>query len=254
MSSVPYSRRECSLSISAAASTSSSRSGSNRGHAGTSSSSVSGRFPRSASSRSGSGPGCSSRRLIQTRAQPELTRRRDVVEEARRDVDVTVAVRGRRLEEALPVPVRGLVGADVLGHDREVDRDAELLLRRGDQVAVGVGEERELPAAVAQLCERRRHVREGRPVRERPREGARLALGELDALLLGEPLEREREHFAVGVERLGLELRLELVVALEQARRLLDAEQPLELAADPCVPVDQRAVTVEGRPTRSACP
>ena len=89
---------------------------------------------------------------------------------------------------------------------------------------------------------------------ERLREGARLALGELDALLLRKPLEREREHFAVGVERLGLELRLELVVALEQARRLLDAEQPLELAADPCVPVDQRAVTVEGRPTRSACP
>ena len=88
------------------------------------------------------------------------------------------------------------------------------------------------PATVAELGERGRHVEERRPVRERLRERVGLALGDLDALILSQPLEREREHFAVGVERLGLgfDLGLELVVALEQARRFLNAEEPLELA------------------------
>ena len=62
--------------------------GSNHGHAGTSSSRVSGRFARSVSSRSGSGPGCFVEPVDPDRAQAELARRRDVVEEARRDVDV----------------------------------------------------------------------------------------------------------------------------------------------------------------------
>src|SRR5262249_34703200 len=44
--------------------------GSDDGHAGTSSSSVSGRFERSVSSRSGSGSGCSSSRLRQTVRRP----------------------------------------------------------------------------------------------------------------------------------------------------------------------------------------
>ena len=47
------------------------------------------------------------------------------MEEARGDVDVVVAVGGRRLEEPLPVTVGRLVGLDVLGDDREVDRHAE---------------------------------------------------------------------------------------------------------------------------------
>ena len=38
---------------------------------------------------------------------------------------------------------------------------------------------------------------------QRLRERVGLALGDLDALILRQPLEREREHFAVGVERLG---------------------------------------------------
>ena len=91
-----------------------------------------------------------------------------------------------------------------------------------------------------------------RPAGQRLRERARLALGQLDALLLREPLERDREHFAVGADGVGLDLRLELVVALEQRVGASYAEQPRELAADPAVPVDQRAVAVEGRPARSA--
>jgi hypothetical protein len=174
------------------------------------------------------------------------------VEEARCDVDVRVAVGCRVLEEALPVRVRRLVGADVLRHYREVDRDAKVPLRRLDQVTVGVREEREHPTAVAELGERGRHVEERRPVRQCLRERVGLALGDLDALVLGQPLERECEHLAVGVERLGLglrfDLRLELVVALEQARPCFDTEQPLELGPDPEVPVDQRAVAVKGGP------
>ena len=57
--------------------------------------------------------------------QPELTRRSDIVEEAGRDVDVVLSIGGRQLEEAVPVSVRRLVRADVLGRDDEVDRCAQ---------------------------------------------------------------------------------------------------------------------------------
>ena len=63
-------------------------------------------------------------------------------------------------------------------------------------------------------------------------ERARLALGKLELLVLREPLERECQHLAIAAKRLGLELRLELVVALEQPGCLLDPEDALELRAD----------------------
>ena len=134
---------------------------------------------------------------------------------------------------------------DVLGDDSEIDRHSELALRGSDQVAVGVGEEREPPPALAELGEGAGDLGERGPVRQRVGERACLALGELDLLVLREPLERERQHLVVAAERLGLELRLELVVALEQPRCVLDPEDALELASDPEVPVDQGAVAVE---------
>jgi hypothetical protein len=47
---------------------------------------------------------------------------------------------------------------------------------------------------------------------------------------------------------LALHLGLDLVVGVQELRRAAGAEQALELAADPAVPVDQRAVAVEGGP------
>jgi hypothetical protein len=134
-------------------------------------------------------------------AEAELARRLDVVEEARRHVGVGVAVGGRGLEESLPMGVGGLVRLDVLGDDRNVDRHAELPLRRGNQVSVRVREDGELPAAVTDLGERVRHLGERRPAGQGARERAGLALGELDALLLSQLLECERRDYAVRVER-----------------------------------------------------
>ena len=99
------------------------------------------------SSRSGSGLRSSPSRLIQTIFRSELARRSDIVEEARRHVDVVRTLGGRQLEETLPVPVRRLVGADVLGRDDQVERYAERLFGLDDQCAIGVGEDREIPAA-----------------------------------------------------------------------------------------------------------
>src|SRR3954452_15406442 len=74
-------------------------------------------------------------------AQPQLVRRRDVVEERRRHVHVPLARRLRAGEELLPVPVRRLVRADLLRDHDLFERHPDLHLRRRDQVVVGVGED-----------------------------------------------------------------------------------------------------------------
>src|SRR6266508_1532086 len=62
------------------------------------------------------------------RGQAQLPRRRDVVEEACRNMSMPLAVGLRHLEKALPVAVSRLVRVHVFGHDREIDRHAELSL------------------------------------------------------------------------------------------------------------------------------
>ena len=93
------------------------------------------------------------------RREPELRRRRDVVEEARADVDVPGRVGEGAGGELVPVAGLRLVGADLARDDRLVERDPEQRLRCGDQVGVGVREDREPPAAAACLVERRRAPR-----------------------------------------------------------------------------------------------
>ena len=222
-----------------------------RAHGATSSSSVSGSSERSVSSRSGFGLGLLAEAVDPDVLEAELAGRRDVVEQARGHVHVGFAVGRRRVEESLPVTVGRLVGLHVLGDDGHVDRNAELLLGRGDQVAVGVREECELPATVPELGERAGNLREGRPLGKRLGERARFALGQLKPLFAQKLLEGEPEHLAVGAVLLGLDLRLELVVALEQSRRRLDPEKRSSSRPDPEVPVDQGAVAVEGGPALS---
>src|SRR6266508_1084252 len=55
------------------------------------------------------------------RAQSQLAGRNDVVKVAGGNVDVVVALGARVCEEALPVRVRGLVGADLRRDHAEVD-------------------------------------------------------------------------------------------------------------------------------------
>jgi hypothetical protein len=107
---------------------------------------------------------------------PELARRSDVVEETLRDVDMCVRIVADPLTEDLPVPGRGLVRADLAGDDRVVEIQADPLQRGVQQLAVRVGEDRELPAALSRLDERRRRILEHRPIWERARESARLTL------------------------------------------------------------------------------
>src|SRR5439155_19522512 len=79
--------------------------------------------------------------------------RRDVVKEARADVDVPRGVGAGPSREFAPVAESGLVRADLARHDRLGEGDAEQLLRGGDVVGVRVREDGELPAPSACLLE-----------------------------------------------------------------------------------------------------
>ncbi len=92
-------------------------------------------------------------------------------------------------------------------------------------------------------------VLEHRPLGKRPRQRARLALGQREPRLVRERLERDRQDFAVRRARIVcLDPGLELVVANQEPVRELDAEELLELTMNAGVPVDERPVAVEGRP------
>src|SRR5581483_4077462 len=70
-----------------------------------------------------------------------------------------------------------------------------------------------------------------------------------------ETAHRLGHHLAVAQgRRRGLELRLELVVAVEQLAGALLAEHARELRAHAAPPVDEGAVAVEGRPALSHAP
>ena len=122
-----------------------------------------------------------------------------------------------------------------------------------DQIAIGVRENREAPAAIVRHGQPGPHILEDGPVRQRASESARLALGKHQPGLGRELLERDGEHLPVRQPRIrGLNLPLELVVASEQLIRPPHAEELLELGMDAPVPVDQRAVAVERRPALHA--
>ena len=77
----------------------------------------------------------------------------------------------------------------------------------------------------------------------------RLERRQPQALRRCEAGKREIEHLAVHPRRiLRLHGWLHLVVAVQEPRRSGRAEEPLELTADPAVPVDQRPIAVKSRP------
>jgi hypothetical protein len=158
-------------------------------------------------------------------------------------VDVAHAVGSAAREELVPVSRRGLVRADLGRGDGQLELDPDPGERCLEEVRVGVREHGEPPAAVARLLERRRHLGKRVPLRQRALERVLLAGGS------AETRERDGHHVAIATTRiLALDLRLELVVGVEELAAARSAEQPLELAPDAAVPVDQRAVAVEGRP------
>jgi hypothetical protein len=177
------------------------------------------------------------------RPQAERGRRRDVVEKARGDVHVTAAIGSAPCEELFPVGGRRLVRADLGGDDGQVEADSDPRQRGVEEVGVGVGEDGKPPAAGAGPLERGRHFRERLPFGQRAAERVLLVRRR------AEPGERDGHHLAVAPARLlPLDLRLELVVRVQELAAARGAEQALQLAPDAAVPVDQRAVAVEGRP------
>ncbi len=210
---------------------------------------MSGRPRRSGSSRSGSGSGCSPSRLIQTIFSPSS--RAGATSWKRLAATWTWCSRSAVVssKKRSQWPCAGLYEPIVLGGDDEVERHADPLLRLGDQRVIGVGEDREVPAAraAARRAPRgtsRKAGQSGSELRQR----ARSPLPGSPGRSRREPLERQREHLRVAAVRLRLHLRLELVVAGAAGPAPLGAEEALEHAADAGVPVDQRAVAVEGRP------
>src|SRR5216683_795578 len=88
----------------------------------------------------------------------------EIVEGARTDVDVAILGGVAAFEELLPVAEGGFVGAGFGGGDRQVDGHADAFHRGGEQVGVGVGQDRQAPAVFSELRQRLRYFGEGGPV------------------------------------------------------------------------------------------
>ena len=115
-----------------------------------------------------------------------------------------------RVRERVPVIVCRLVRPDLGCDDREVERDADRLDRRLDEVTVRVREDSEQPAAAARLLELVPGLGEHRPVRQR--------FGRIG--IHAQTARRLAEHVAVAPSGLlGLDNGLELVVAARGATR-----------------------------------
>src|SRR6476659_8433707 len=142
------------------------------------------------------------------RAQSKLVRRNDVVEVALGDVHVRLTRRGGLLEEPRPVPELRLVRADFRRHDRKLERDADPAHRSLDEIAVGVGKDRELPTARSRVLERRPHLRERLPRGKRLGQPGRLVIRR------SKLPHRFGHDRAIAPGAAGLKGRLDLVVAV----------------------------------------
>jgi hypothetical protein len=163
------------------------------------------------SSTSGCGSASSPSRLIQTVRKPESRRRRDVVEEARADVDVPRSGRRRCERRTRPSAARGLVRADLGRDDGELELRSDPRDRRIQEVAIRVREARQPPAAGPASSSAAGTSGERRP--------SRAASAECVLLVRwgAEPGESDGHHLAIAPARvLALNLRLELVIRAEQ--------------------------------------
>src|SRR6266545_3202529 len=97
----------------------------------------------------------------------ELRSRGDVVEQARRHVDVPRAVGLCPSPEDVPVLVGGLVRTGIVCGDNQVRLDADVQDRRGEQVRVGVRQDAQPPPSRSDLLERASHFWKCQPGRKR---------------------------------------------------------------------------------------
>ena len=159
------------------------------------------------------------------------------------------------LQHVVEVPRVGLVGADVLGGVDRVELHFELLVAGREPGPVDVRQD-DQPEAPLEVPERRRGVREGRPVRHRGAERPREGRVRVDAPVAGDRGVDRGEDLGVGRAR-GARLLL-VLAAPEGGDPLLRADrlpggasgargEGLEGGRDPGLPVDEGAVAVEGQ-------
>src|SRR6266545_1688708 len=155
---------------------------------------------------------------------------------------MAVARHPHLVEEARPVAMGRLVGADLRSNDRELERDADPRHRRLDEIAVGVREDGELPAARASALQRRAYLGERLPAGQ--------GVGQRILLTTRRPeLEHGLAHdLSIRALATRLQLGFDVVVALELVVGSYLAEDARELTTNPAVPVDQRSVAIERRP------
>ena len=171
-----------------------------------------------------------------------------VVEEALRDVEDPIARHGDRREGELEPGEARLVAPRHLGGHDPVEGDSEALVRGGEQIGVAVRDHAE-PKPLVQPLERAGGVQERRPVAHALRERRDGAVGDLDAVVGRDASQARGEDVAIGPVGRSLGVRLVTGVRLEK-RVVLHAgerrERPSQRGEQAGLPVDQRAVAVEG--------
>jgi len=139
--------------------------------------------------------------------------------------------------------------AAVLGRDREVGSHAELGNRGLQQVAIDIGEDRELSSAVAKRAQGSGHLWKRPPLGERRRQWGGLILADRDIERPEHTPADTVEDVLIEVVALGLELRLHRDVPLGEGLPVgAGRKEWQERVGDPALPVDERAVAVERDP------
>ncbi len=187
--------------------------------------------------------------------QTHLRRRHHVVGQRLRDVQnlarQNAEIAAHALEHEFEIAQIRLVAADILrGVDRvPLDFETRVAAHVADPVAIGQRRHAVMPP---QVGERGRRIGERRPVLDRLAERDRLVVGELDLPFLRERAGDVGEQVAVHAARrfallaqFELGEQLEHLVALEPDRQLV--EQRRERRVNAALPVDQRAVGIEGQ-------
>src|SRR3954470_7824155 len=143
----------------------------------------------------------------------------------------------------------GLVGAHLLSGDDEVEVDAEVPPRRAEQLVVDVREDAYLEL-LGEAFELSVRLAERHPARHARGEEARPRRLELPTELLGRSHGGAPQHFGVELVRAALDLPLDVE---EQRHELVPIDRepvPIRLLLErfvrPALPVDERAVAVEG--------
>src|SRR4051794_1507613 len=178
-----------------------------------------------------------------------LQARLDVVVVARRDVDPAL-LRADAPRALLEVRRVGLVRAHLLGGDDEVEVRRQVPARLPEQLVVDVGDEAQL-VLLGALLELRVGLLERHPALDGVRQEAGARRLEGPAEVLGDPHGDPPQDLRVELVGAALDLALVLVEAWQDLLRVLEHEAvagglALERLPDARLPVDERAVDVEG--------